>query len=464
MKRTKIVCTIGPASEKQETLVKMIKAGMNVARLNMSHGAYDWHKQAAKNIRAAAKKVGEPVALLLDLQGPKVRVGELGIMNYELRVGERVVFTTGEAPTKKIPIDYPLLHKEIKKGHRILLADGLMECVVEAVQGRDIVARVKTGGVLISHKGINLPDTVISLKTLTPKDKKDLVFGVKQNVDFIAFSFARSAKDVLELRKLIDKAVKSSLHPPLIRQLAEGKRGGFVPIQIIVKIEKHEAVKNFDAILAAADGIMVARGDLALEIDSAKVPLAQKEIIIKCRKAGKPVIVATEMLGSMEKNPRPTRAEISDVANAVIDHTDAVMLSAESAMGKYPVETVATMAKIIKETEASRFDNVAVEEEIKMPVLGDEALLAAVMRARQQKAKAMVIFSPSSREARLLSRFRAEIPIVAGSSRSRAVRQMNLSWGVYPRQAVSGKQLWLEAKHLLKLKGKDEVVVKNNVL
>lgn len=461
MKRTKIVCTIGPASEKQAILEAMIKAGMNVARLNMSHGAYAWHSRAVRTIRRAAHKVDEPVALLLDLQGPKVRVGELGVGSRELKVNEKVVFSTGVATKvgqiRKIPIDYKLLHKEIKKGHRILLADGLMECVVENIKGQDIEARVRAGGVLISHKGINLPDTVISLKALTPKDKKDLVFGIKLGVDFMAFSFARSAKDVKELRQLLEKGEKSSLYPPL----KKGETGGFAPIKIIVKIEKHEAVKNFDAILAAADGIMVARGDLALEIDSARLPLVQKEIIIKCRKAGKPVIVATEMLGSMEKNPRPTRAEITDVANAVIDHTDAVMLSAESAMGKYPVQTVATMAKIIKETEASRFDNVTVKDEIKMPPLGKKTLLDAVVQARQEKAKALAVFSLGGQEARLLSRFRAEIPIIAGASCERVVHQMNLSWGVYPEKIASKEKLLTQTKKLLKLKhGKEIVEVK----
>lgn len=423
MKRTKIVCTIGPASEKQTTLEAMIKAGMNVARLNMSHGSYDWHKKAAQTIRKAAKKTGEPVALLLDLQGPKVRVGKLQIASCELRADKTIVFTTGKINGKKIPIDYPRLHQEIKKGHRMLLADGLMECVVEGVKGKDIKARVVVGGVLISHKGVNLPDTTISLKTLTPKDKRDLIFGVKEGVDFIAFSFARSDSDVLELRSLIKKA-QSLLHE---------QRQGQSPVQIIVKIEKHEAVKNFDEILKAADGIMVARGDLALEIPNAQVPLVQKEIIAKCRQTGKPVIVATEMLASMEKNPRPSRAEISDVANAVIDHADATMLSGESAMGKYPAQTVSTMAKIIEETEKSRFDDLELGGGFLAGGSDEEALatLASVL-SRLIRAKALAVGTLSGCGARLLSRVRTELPIIVGSPEARVVRQLNLSWGVLP--------------------------------
>lgn len=445
MKRTKIVCTIGPASEKQSVLEPMIKAGMNVARLNMSHGDYVWHQTAIKTIRAAAKKINEPVALLLDLQGPKIRVGKLKVESCELKKGEQVIFTTGKVSGKKIPIDYPFLHKEIKKGQRILLADGIMECLVEEVKGQDIKAKVIAGGILISHKGINLPDTKVSLKSLTPKDKKDLIFGLRLGVDFVAFSFARSAEDVLELRQLINKFKKQAQ-----------------PVQIIVKIEKGEAVKNFDAILAATDGIMVARGDLALETESARLPLVQKEIIIKCRKAGKPVIVATEMLASMEKNPRPTRAEISDVANAVIDHTDAVMLSAESAMGQYPAQTVATMAKIIKETEKSRFDNVGVEEELKMPHLDkDDSLTVSAILARQKKAKAILVMTPDGRAGRLLSRLRVEIPVMAGSPFDRVARQLNLSWGVYPFLAKSKKELLVKAKRLVKFK-KGEIAIVDN--
>ena len=463
MKRTKIVCTIGPASEKQKTLEAMMKAGMNVTRLNMSHGDYKWHARAVKTIRQAAKKTSEPVALLLDLQGPKVRIGELGIKNYELRNGESVVFTTGRADKKKIPIDYPRLHQEIKKGHRILIADGVMECVVEAVKGQDIHAKVVAGGALVSHKGLNFPDTKISLKALTAKDKKDLVFGVEQGVDFIAFSFARTAKDVMELRRLITQAEKSLGLRPLPFPKGEssppfsarggsafgGQKGGLrgisAPIQIIVKIEKQEAVKNFDEILKVVDGVMIARGDLALETPFADVPIVQKEIIEKCRKAAKPVIVATEMLASMEKNPRPTRAEISDVANAVIDHADAVMLSAESAMGKYPVETVVTMAKIITETEASRFDDVS---------LGKLAAVVGNIKA----VKAILVSTLTGSEARAISQARVEKPILAGSSSGRVVRQLNLSWGIYPIQ-VDNKKLLQIAKQKFNLKKGDQVIL-----
>lgn len=470
MKRTKIICTIGPSSETSKTLEAMIKAGMNAARLNMSHGDYDWHIKAVQAIRKASKTMNEPVALILDLQGPKVRVGKLQVESYKLEVGERVIFTTGQGTGKKIPIDYPNLHKEIKKSQRILLADGLMECVVEKVKDKDIMAKVIVGGNLISHKGINLPDTAVGLKTLTLKDKKDIIFGVKQNIDYIALSFARSDRDVKELRRLIKKAERmNSINPSPL--WGEGRvRGGSkekAPIQIIVKIEKGEAVKNFNEILAATDGVMIARGDLALEINSADVPLVQKELIEKCRQAGKPVIVATEMLASMEKSPRPTRAEISDVANAVIDHTDGTMLSAESANGQYPVETVATMARIIKETENSRFDDVILDNKFLSQTTKEDAMatLASAV-SRRIKAKAILVGTLTGESARFISRVRSELPILAGSPDQRVVNQLNLVWGVCPillpkfKSTKELKQkLLVLAREKLKLRKKDKVVV-----
>ncbi|MBI2098908.1 pyruvate kinase [Candidatus Uhrbacteria bacterium] len=421
-KRTKIICTIGPASESAQTLEAMVGAGMNAARLNMSHGSYENHAKLIRNLRAVSKKTGEPLAILMDLQGPKIRVGNLPKEGVKLEAGRKVIFTNditsnGEAKDKdKIPVAYLALHKDIKAGSRMLLDDGLLEARVSAVKGKDIYAKVIIGGMLASHKGLNLPDASISIPAITNKDKEDIKFGLNQKVDFIALSFVREADDVRRLRRLISFKDKSE-----------------TPIKIIVKIEKHEAIKNFDEILEEADGVMVARGDLAIETPAEHVPIYQKEIIDKCRHKCKPVIVATQMLDSMIRNPRPTRAEVSDVANAVIDHADAVMLSGESATGKYPVEAVKIMAKTIEETERSKYDDVSIGAEIKEET-GDKAALTAMATLLDQLTGAKIILgaSWSGITGQMLAHYRPEVPIVIGSPNERVVRQLNLSWGIRP--------------------------------
>lgn len=421
MKSTKIVCTIGPASEKPAILEKMIKAGMNVARLNMSHGDYVWHSRAISAIRGAAKKLNEPVALLLDLQGPKVRIGELGSRNYELRVGKTVVLTTGKGGNDKIPSGYKNLHKDVAPGDRLLLDDGLLELRVIKITGRDIACEVITGGKLTSYKGINLPTASLSIPAITEKDKADLKFGIKQGVDWVALSFVKNAKEIYDLRYLIKQCETETG----IKKQA--------PILIIAKIEKHEAIKNFDEILAAADGIMVARGDLGIEMPAEDVPIIQKMIIEKCLAAAKPVIVATQMLDSMIRNPRPTRAEVSDVANAVIDHTDAVMLSGETANGKYPLDAVETMAKIIQETEKSHYDDLITRDIVKKIKAASEAISnMATILARRVNTKLILAASLSGETGRIISRYRPELPILVATDAERVQRQLNLSWGVVP--------------------------------
>jgi pyruvate kinase len=423
MKRTKIVCTIGPASEKKSVLEKMVKAGMNIARLNFSHGDYAHHEILIKNIRAAAKKFQEPIAILADLQGPRIRVGELPEKGVELVVHNQVILTTSESKQagEKIPVTYLNLHKDVKKGDRILLADGLMELKVEAIKGRDIISEVINGGLLTSHKGINLPNIALSLNAITNKDKEDLKFGVSQNVDFVALSFVTSAKDVIDLRNLIKQYEK---------ELGIKKTS---PIKIVVKIERHQAVKNFEEILELTDVVMVARGDLGIEMPAEEVPLIQKKLIDQCLLKAKPVIVATQMLESMIDNPRPTRAEVSDVANAVIDHTDAVMLSGETASGKYPVEAVEIMAKVILTTEKSIYDNLAPSsEEKKNQPIEDAIGNTANILARSIDAKAILVASLSGETGRMVSRFRPELPIFVAANNKRVERQLNLSWGVVP--------------------------------
>lgn len=418
-KRTKIVCTIGPASQSIPVLVRMMRAGMDVVRLNFSHGTYENHTLLLENVRTAAKRTGKIVGILQDLQGPKIRVGELPKDGVHLKKGQSVTLSTAvtRSDGDPIPVQYRQLHEDVGTGDRLLLDDGHLELRVERVQGRNIHATVVVGGTLISHKGINVPTASLSASPLTPKDKKDLLFGLKHGVDFVALSFVRKATDVLQLRKLIQRGLPKGATSPAI----------------IVKIERREALDQLDAIIAATDGVMVARGDLSLEADAASVPLYQKAIIRKCLEAAKPVITATEMLGSMTEKPRPTRAEISDVANAVIDHTDATMLSGESATGKYPVRVVETMAHIIRDTEASPWDDPLALPDAPSdghPVLAVSA--AACRVAKDIGAKAIVAVTTTGFTARTIARHHPELAVLAITKQETIARQLALSWGVIP--------------------------------
>jgi pyruvate kinase len=419
-KRTKIVCTVGPASAGRDTLCKMIKTGMNVARLNFSHGTYVTHSKLLKTVRAAAKLEGQPITILQDLQGPKIRVGDLPKEGVVLSSGETIIFSTKVSLYKKnkpqiLPVTYKKLDRDVSVGQRIFLDDGLMEVKIEKVKDKEIITRVITGGLLLSHKGMNFPDSTLRVSALSEKDKKDLAFGLKQKVDWVALSFVTSAKDVLELRRLITKKIKNKNLQP----------------NVLVKIEKHEAIENFDEILAVVDGVMVARGDLGVEIPAEEVPIRQKEIIEKCRKAGKPVIVATQMLDSMIRNPRPTRAEVSDVANAVIDHADAVMLSGESATGKYPLEAVETMSRIIKKTESSSFDDLSADRD----TAGNaETIISHALRlmAKQKHINGVLTASFFTPSAERLNLSRPELSLFIAATSETEVRKLNLRWGVKP--------------------------------
>jgi len=422
-KRTKIVCTIGPASSSPQIIEKLIKAGMDAARVNFSHGTRESNGALIKTVRAAADKLEIPVALIADLQGPRVRIGEMPEKGAALKKGEIVVLGIAKEKYENgvIPVTCKGWADALKKGQRILLDDGKMELLVKKINGLTVEAEVRIGGVLLSRKGINLPDSTVSISALTKKDKNDLKFILKNSVDFVALSFVKSAKDILDLRHLI-----KSLSGEKKKASEEDDK-----IRIIAKIEKHEAIKNIDEIIAAADGIMVARGDLGLEMPAEEVPLWQKKIISKCLMAAKPVIVATQMLESMTHNPRPTRAEVSDVANAVIDHTDAVMLSGETASGEYPVEAVETMSRVIVKIEASVFDDLA-ERDFFSSNLETDAVVSGLSRllAEQVKAKAILGASLSGETGRQISRFRPEIAIFIATSTERVRRQLNLSWGV----------------------------------
>ncbi|TAK03248.1 pyruvate kinase [Patescibacteria group bacterium] len=438
MSRTKIVCTIGPSSAKPAILRSMMKGGMAVARLNLSHGTHASHRAYLAMIREAAREVGLPVAALADLQGPKIRLGVLPEAGVELKAKSRVRFSTAVDAYRAggpLPVTYKGLHKDVKAGARLLIDDGLIEVKVTGVSGRVLTASVVNGGRVTSHKGMNFPDSTLRVSPITDKDKEDLAFAVKAGVEFVALSFVTDPKDVRTLRSLIAKALPKGKTPP----------------RIVVKIEKHEAVRRFAEILAETDAVMVARGDLGVEIPAAEVPVRQKEIIEACRAAGKPVIVATQMLDSMIRNPRPTRAEASDVANAVCDHADAVMLSGESATGKYPREAVAAMQAIATEAEASRFDDVRHEDQPGTdfdPPLTHALADAAVGRRIDAVLSSVELF----RDAERLLGARAQVPLHLAVPSDALARQANLRWGVRPfvLKAGSGKTFAARALKALK--------------
>ena len=413
MPKTKIVCTIGPASDKTETLENMIQSGMNVARLNFSHGTHDQHRMKIEAIREISQRLNTPVAILQDLCGPKIRVGSIPEPGVKLEPGETLILTTipSKGEGNRVPVSYEKLPREVKAGDIILLADGLMEMVVERTTQTEIVCNVITGGLLTSNKGINLPSGTISAPSLTEKDKADLTFGIAMGVDFVALSFVRSARDINEVKNIIRNSGKE--------------------IPVIAKIEKHEALQNIDEIIKAADAIMVARGDLGVEIPLETVPNIQKMLIGKTNAAGKPVIVATQMLRSMCDSPRPTRAEANDVANAVLDGADAVMLSEETANGKYPVKAVEFMAKIAENAEQN-YPHLRFLELKRESNISESVAYAACDLADHLQVSAIVASTQSGFTAKLISRFRPKANIIALSPDINAVRGLCLYWGCVP--------------------------------
>lgn len=419
MLRTKIVCTIGPASRAPEMLREMLISGMNVARLNLSHGDPEYHAENIARIRKASEEVGKPVAILIDLQGPKLRVGEIEGDGVLLREGEEIILTARPIVGRagEIPVQYSALPRLVQPGDPILMDDGLLEVVVLSSTDTDIRCKVITGGLLQSNKGMNLPRAHTSIPAITEKDKKDLVFALEHHADWIALSFVRNANEVVALQELIQ------------RQCTLGR-----PTPVIAKIEKPEAVRNIDAIIAAADGIMIARGDLGIEASPEEVPMMQKEIIKKCNEAGIPVITATQMLESMIHNPRPTRAEASDVANAILDGTDAIMLSGETAVGRYPLEALRTMVKIAQRAEAevlrrNRFWAIASP---RTKTIAEAVSHAACETARDLDAAAIITPTVSGYTARMVAKYRPPMPIIAVTPSPMVQRQLCLYWGVHP--------------------------------
>lgn len=423
MKKTKIVATIGPASESEAMLESLVKAGMNVCRLNFSHGAHEEHFEKVKNIRKVAEKLATPIAILQDLSGPKIRIGDFYQERVMLKKGGLFTLTTKACvgDETKAFVNYTALPKEIKKGDSILLDDGKKRLEVLSVSGTEIKCRIIVGGETKGRRGVNLPGVSLKISCLTAKDKKDVLFGIEHKVDYVALSFVRRASDIRELRAILTKAKSTA--------------------KIIAKIETQEAIENIDSIISETDGVMVARGDLAVEVPAQEVPILQKMIIEKCNIAGKPVIVATQMMESMIKSPVPTRAEVSDVANSILDGADAVMLSEESALGEYPVETVQMMSNVAEIAEKNYPHREALygdtltqhaNNESHHRDVVDAVTFSVVSTAAAVGAKAIIALSESGLTARMVSRYRPAQPVIAMSPREYVVKQLGLVFGCYP--------------------------------
>ena len=422
-RHSKIVSTIGPVTRTPRMIRKLIDAGMDVARLNFSHGTHEEHAENIAALREAAILMKKPIAILADLQGPKIRTGALaGGGSVALRTGQKFVITTAKVlgDSTRVNTTFRPLPHEVKTGDRILLSDGLIELRVERVRGHEVQCHVVNGGILGEHKGINLPGVPLHVPALTEKDRVDLRFALKQGVDYIAVSFVRRAEDVVLAKSLIRRAKKDT--------------------PVIAKLEKPEAIENLEEILRASDGVMVARGDLGVEMNPERVPVVQKNIIARAREFRRPVITATQMLESMTENPRPTRAEASDVANAIFDGSDAVMLSAETATGRYPVEAVSMMARIIEQAEESihEYPRPATQERLKVPETVAELVCHA---SRELHMKLIAVFTHSGFTARLVSRYRPLVPIVAFSPEAHTRRRMALLWGVTSRSISDIKKI-----------------------
>jgi pyruvate kinase len=414
--KTKIICTIGPSSHSIERMVELINAGMDVARLNFSHGTHDDHLNAIQNAREASRRTGEHVPILQDLCGPKIRTGKLKNKHIELKEGSTIIFTIDDivGDEKRVSTTYQELPEDVKKGDSILLDDGNLSVRVVSKTDTNVECIVVTGGILKENKGMNLPGVKLSTPSLTEKDIEDLKFGLMHDIDYVALSFVRSAEDLRHLRSVIQQ------HTNLM-------------IPIIAKIEMKEAVDSIDAIIGESDAVMVARGDLGVEMMPEDVPILQKMIVRKCNEAGVPVIIATQMLESMIENPRPTRAEASDVANAVLDGADAVMLSAETSVGKYPVEAVRTMDNIIRRSEMRKHDHLGIKQvpsEVQENVF-DAVARAACVLARQVHATAIVPITHSGATAIRISKYRPEARIITVTGQEKILRQLNLVWGVH---------------------------------
>ncbi len=420
-RKTKIVATLGPASDNEIILTKMVKAGVNVVRLNFSHGDYSYHENVLKIVRKVSKSTGIPVAVMQDLQGPKIRTGELYKPKVFLKKGSKLTLTTKKCVGNESIqfISYKNLPKEMKKGDFVLIDDGKIKLQVLSTSASEIYCKVLLGGYIVSRRGVNVPGASLKISSLTEKDKKDVVWGVKNNVDLMAFSFVKNAGDVKELKSILKKAKAD--------------------ISVISKIETYDAIGNIDDIISETDGVMVARGDLAVEMPPEEVPMLQKMIIEKCNIAGKPVVVATQMLESMISSPVPTRAEVSDVANSILDGADAVMLSAETAVGEYPINTINIMSNVAKNTELNQPYHRLLSRGVNERLKGgnhigtvDAITHYVVNTAHDIGAKVIVALTETGSTARMVARYHPDQPIVVLSPNEKALKKIILSYGCYP--------------------------------
>lgn len=450
MRKTKIICTLGPATDRGDVLEQLIKEGMNVARFNFSHGDHEEQRGRIEKLRSLREKCGQPVAALLDTKGPEIRLRDFEDKKVMLEKGQTFILTGEEVLGNKerASITYENLWQDVTVGTKILIDDGLIGMQVDKIENKEIYCTVLNDGAVSNHKGINVPGIHLAMDYLSEKDRQDILFGIQEDMDFVAASFVRSADDVLEIRRLLDE------------------NGGW-NINIIAKIENGEGVENIDSIIEVSDGIMIARGDMGVEIPCEEVPVIQKMIIKKVYKAGKQVITATQMLDSMMKNPRPTRAETTDVANAIYDGTSAIMLSGETAAGKYPVEALKTMVEIAQYTEQDidyekRFRSM---EKNSNPDVTDAISHATCMTAIDIEAPVIITVTKSGRTARMISKYRPDCPIIGCTPALRSYYQMSLSWGVHPvliAEATDTEELFLHAMYQTKKKGyikKDDFAV-----
>lgn len=419
MLRTKIICTLGPACDRPEILKEMIQAGMTVGRLNMAHGEPEEHARRIENVRQAARELDTFIPIMMDIKGPEVRIGKLKEASCQLIAGEELILTTEEieGDARRISVNYPEMPKVVHENDRILIDDGLVELRVLSVEGSEITCRIISGGTLKPRKGVNLPGIKTTLPGVTERDIRHIGFGLEQNIEMIAVSFVRKGDDIREVRRILEER-------------------GAGHVQIISKIENEEGIEHLDDILEASDGIMVARGDLGVEVPVENVPMMQKEMIDKCNLAGKPVIVATHMLESMQVNPRPTRAEVSDVYNAVMQGADVVMLSGESAAGKYPVESVQTMARVAHQAEAmiDYYDQFDRKRKQHATNITEVISQSAVSASLELDAKAIITSTGSGFTARMVSKYRPKAPILAITHDVHVLSKVCLLSGVFPFQ------------------------------
>lgn len=444
MKQTKIVATVGPASESKEMLRAMVQAGMNVVRLNFSHGEHAWHREIINRVRELSHELEVPIGILADMQGPRIRTGVAA--ELPVKAGDTVrvsdvskIETLHEMKEAVVVLDMPGITSGLQTGHAILIEDGLIELTVTKVEKGFVEAQAKNDGIIKNRKGVILPDSILKLAILSEKDLKDLHFVLEEGVDFVGLSFVGSVEDIESVRQEMKRMVGEKTRLP----------------QIVAKIERKEAIKNLAAIIKATDAVMVARGDLGIEMPESEIAILQKQIIAESLKGAKPVIVATQMMKSMTENPRPTRAEVSDVSNAVIDHADAVMLSEESAMGKYPVETIAMMAEIIEKTEESPFDDLYQTLDLNFKNEYAVMIRSVYELAKSFHTKAIVLLSMSGFTARLLSHFRPDSRVLVATNSRQTWNELSLVWGIDPYLFEGDQNLDRFADRVMKEAKKD---------